>query len=127
MSDKSLYDRLGGIYGIGAVVDDFVDRIMSDPVLNANPKIAEAHDNITPGGFKYYITEFVSSAIGGPQTYTGRTMIDSHAHLKMTNAEWDAFVHDFNQSLHKFDVPEAEQAEIIAVVGSLKGEMGLVD
>lgn len=31
----SLYDRLGGVYGIATVVDNFVDRIMVDPRLNA--------------------------------------------------------------------------------------------
>ena len=32
----SLYDRLGGVYSIATVVDDFIDRIMHDPRLNAN-------------------------------------------------------------------------------------------
>jgi len=37
----TLYDRLGGVYSIATVVDDFVDRIMIDPRLNANPKVDE--------------------------------------------------------------------------------------
>ena len=38
---STLYDRLGGVYSIATVVDDFVDRIMIDPRLNANPKVDE--------------------------------------------------------------------------------------
>ncbi|MEM7113209.1 MAG: group 1 truncated hemoglobin [Chloroflexota bacterium] len=127
MTQATLYERLGGVYAIAAVVDDFVDRIMADPILEANPHIAEAHKRITGAGFKYLVTEFVCEVAGGPQKYTGRSMYDSHVHLKMTNAEWDAFVHDFQQSLFKFEVPAQERSELLAAVGPLKAEMGLID
>src|SRR5215217_3940728 len=55
----SLYERLGGVYAIAVVVDDFIDRIMGDPRLNANPRVDEAHHRVTPQGFKYYVTEQV--------------------------------------------------------------------
>ena len=51
----SLYERLGGVYAIAAVVDDFIDRIMVDPRLNANPKVDEAHHRVTKAGFKYLV------------------------------------------------------------------------
>ena len=50
---QSLYERLGGVYAIAAVVDDFIDRIMDDPQLNANPKVDEAHHRVSRAGFKY--------------------------------------------------------------------------
>ncbi len=43
---RSLYERLGGVYAIAAVVDDFIDRVMDDPRLNANPKVDEAHHRV---------------------------------------------------------------------------------
>jgi hemoglobin len=49
----SLYDRLGGVYSIATVVDDFIDRIMVDPRLNANPRVAESHHRVPPTGFQY--------------------------------------------------------------------------
>ena len=55
----SLYDRLGGVYSIATVIDDFIDRIMVDPRLNANPKVDEAHHRVPPAGFKYLVTEMV--------------------------------------------------------------------
>lgn len=120
---ESLYERLGGIFAIATVVDDFIDRIMADPRLNANPAVDEAHHKVPPAGFKYLVTEMVGMATGGPQTYTGRTMTDSHRHLNITPQEWDAFMDDFQQTLDKFQVPAAEQAELKAIVESTYGEI----
>src|SRR5207244_5296259 len=84
----SLYERLGGIYNIATVVDDFIDRIMVDDRLNANPCVDEAHHRASPPGFKYLVTEQLGEASGGPQRYTGRSMEDSHPHLLITADEW---------------------------------------
>jgi hemoglobin len=81
----SLYSRLGGVYSIATVVDDFINRIMVDPRLNANPLVDEAHHRVPPAGFKYLVTEMVCWATGGPQKYTGKSMADSHAQLKVTS------------------------------------------
>jgi len=115
-----LYDRLGGVYNIAVVVDDFIDRIMVDPRLNANPRVDEAHHRVSPQGFKYYVTEMVCEAAGGPQTYSGRSMGDSHRHLMITEEEWQAFMDDFQQTLDKFEVPQPEQEELTAIVESTK-------
>ena len=53
----SLYDRLGGLYNIATVVDDLIDRVMTDARLNANPRVDEAHHRVSPAGFKYFVTE----------------------------------------------------------------------
>src|SRR6202795_5317213 len=98
----SLYDRLGGVYAIAVVVDDFIDRIMDNPRLNANPKVDEAHHRVSRAGFKYLVTEMVCWATGGPQKYSGRSMADSHAHLDITEAEWQVFLADLRASLDKF-------------------------
>ena len=114
----SLYDRLGGVYNIATVVDDFIDRIMVDPRLNANPHVDEAHHRVSAAGFKYLVTEMVCWATGGPQQYSGRSMGDSHRHLKITEGEWGSFMDDFQQTLNKFSVPEGEQDELKAIVES---------
>jgi hemoglobin len=86
--------------------------------LNANPLVDEAHHRVPPAGFKYLVTEMVCWAAGGPQKYTGRSMKESHHHLKITAGEWQAFLDDFQQTLDKFAVPQAEQAELKAIVES---------
>src|SRR5260370_40301548 len=97
----SLYNRLGGVYSIATVVDDFIDRVMADPRLNANPFGDEAHHRVPPAGFKYLVTEMVCWATGGPQKYTGKSMAESHSHLKITGGEWEAGLDDFQQTLDK--------------------------
>ncbi|HEX7229559.1 MAG TPA: group 1 truncated hemoglobin [Candidatus Binatia bacterium] len=114
----SLYERLGGVYSIAVVVDDFVDRVMADPRLNANPAVDEAHHKVPPAGFKYLVTEMVCWATGGPQKYSGRSMTESHRHLNITPKEWDAFMNDFEQTMDKFKVPGAERAELRGIVES---------
>lgn len=122
-STGSLYERLGGVYAIATVVDDFIDRVMDDPRLNANPKVDEAHHRVSPAGFKYLVTEQVCAATGGPQRYTGRSMFDSHAHLDITEAEWQAFLDDLRQTFDKFQIPSGERAELLAIVESTKPDI----
>ena len=76
-----------------------------------------------PAGFKYLVREMVCWATGGPQEYTGRSMKDSHQHLTITAIEWEAFLDDLQQTLDKFAVPQAEQAEIKAIVASTRADI----
>ena len=96
---------------------------MKDARLNANPAVNEAHHKVPPPGFKYLVTEMVGWATGGPQKYTGRSMPDSHRHLNIRPKEWEAFMDDFQQTLDKFSVPAAEQAELKAIVKSTYGDI----
>jgi hemoglobin len=66
----SLYERLGSVYSIATVIDDFIDRIMVDPRLNANPRVDEAHHRVSPAGFKYLVTEMVCWATGAGRKST---------------------------------------------------------
>jgi hemoglobin len=116
----SLYDRLGGVYNIAPVVDDLIDRVMIDPRLNANPHVDEAHHRVSAAGFKYFVTEMLCQAAGGPQQYSGRSMGDSHRHLMITDEEWLAFMDDLQQTLDKFGVPQPEQNEIKVIVESTR-------
>ena len=98
---------------------------MHNPILNANPKVNEAHHKVTPPGFKYLVTEMVGWATGGPQKYTGKSMFDSHAHLDITEAEWQAFMQDLRDCFAKFKIPAQEHSELIAIVESTKKDIVL--
>ena len=69
------------------------------------------------------MTALVCEVTGGPCKYTGRTMKESHQHLNITQAEWDAMVEDFKTTLNKFKVPQREQQELITIVGSTKNDI----
>jgi len=120
---QSLYERLGGAYKIATLVDDFIDRITADPRLNENPQLKAANQRGSAAGFKYLVTELTCWAAGGPQTYTGRSMGDSHRHLQITEAEWDYFIDDFRQTLDKYQVAQQEQQELLQLLQRSKSEV----
>jgi hemoglobin len=125
---KSLYERLGGEASISAVVDDFVNRAAADPAVNftrANvpgaPKWDPTPENVAL--LKTRITQFVCMATGGPQKYEGKSMKDAHAGMKITDAEFNAIAADLTASLNKFNVPQQEQNELLAIVGTTRGDI----
>lgn len=121
--ETSLYDRLGGVYAIATVVDDFIERVAADSLLNANPAIKEARDRVPAAGLKYRVTELVCQSTGGPCKYTGRSMKESHKHLNITGKDWDALAADFKATLDKFKVPEKEQQELFTIIASTKKDI----
>lgn len=120
---KSLYERLGGVYPIAVVVDEFINRLLVNDVLNANPAIDAARKRVPAPGLKYHVSALVCQATGGPCSYTGRTMKQAHAHLNITEREWQEMVRVFRQVLDHFKVPAAEQQELVAIVESTKGDI----
>jgi hemoglobin len=121
--EKTLYDRLGGVYAIATVVDDFIERLLVNDVLNANPRIKEARDRVPKAGLKFHVTAIVCQVSGGPKVYTGRSMKESHQHLQISEAEWQAMAREFKKSLDKFKVPDREQQELFAIVESTKKDI----
>jgi len=121
--EKPLYERLGGVYAIASVVDDFIERLLVNNVLNANPAISEARKRVPKAGLKFQVTALVCQVTGGPQKYTGRPMKDAHQRLNITEKEWQAMVSDFKKTLDSFKVPEKEQQELFGIIGSTKGDI----
>jgi hemoglobin len=120
---KPLYDRLGGVYSLATVVDDFIERLLVNDTLNANPAIREARARVPKAGLKFHVTALVCAATGGPCMYTGRSMKDSHAKLNINEAQWQAMLADFRKTLDKFKVPSREQQELITIVGRTKKDI----
>ncbi|HEV8582813.1 MAG TPA: group 1 truncated hemoglobin [Thermoanaerobaculia bacterium] len=122
-AEKSLYERLGGLAPISVVVSDFIDALVPDEMLNQNPAIREARERVPAAYLKFHVTALVCQATGGPCQYTGRTMKESHAHLHITEAEWQRMAQVFKQILDKYKVPEKEQQDLFAVVGTTKADI----
>lgn len=122
-AEPSLYERLGGAYPIAVVVDDFIDRLLANDVLNANPAIDRARTRVPAPGLKFHVTTLVCQVTGGPCEYVGRNMKEAHAHLNITEREWQAMLADFRATLDTYEVPAAEQAELVAIVESTKPQI----
>jgi hemoglobin len=122
-AEKSLYDRLGGAYPISIVVDSFIDLLLANDVLNANPAIKAARDRVPAAGLKFHVTSLMCEATGGPCKYTGRNMKDAHAHLNIGEKEWGAMAADFQRVLNNHGVPAKEQQELFAIAASVKTDI----
>ena len=119
----SLYDRLGGLAPISVVVSDFIDALVPDSVLNANPAIDAARKAVPAPYLKYHVTAMVCQATGGPCQYHGREMKESHAHMNITEQEWDRMVTLFKGVLAKHRVPAKETQELVDIIGSTKADI----
>ncbi|MCH7510343.1 MAG: group 1 truncated hemoglobin [Proteobacteria bacterium] len=120
---ESLYDRLGGLAPISVVVSDFIDALVPDEVLNENPAIDAARQSVPAPYLKYHVTALVCQATGGPCEYHGRAMKESHAHLNITESEWDRMVTIFKEVLAKHLVPATETQELLDIVDSTKADI----
>ena len=134
-SEKSLYDRLGGIFAIAAVVNYFSDEIIKDPIAGAqsnNPALREWHtkqlDRLP--GLKFMRTLWVAKVSGGPFQYTptrpGSTNLgleEAHKKLKISPPEFDAVAAVLSRSLDHFAVPQTEKTEVLAAFAAHKDEV----
>ncbi len=121
--DKPLYDRLGGVYPISVVVEQFVNLSLANDVLNANTAIKAVVDQMPVAGLKYHLTAMVCQQTGGPCKYTGRSMKESHAHLDIGEKEWQAMVADFRRAMNDSGIPVKEQDELVAIIESTKKDI----
>ncbi|MCS6294446.1 MAG: group 1 truncated hemoglobin, partial [Nitrospira sp.] len=117
MTDKSLYDRLGGKPAITAVVEDFVGRVAADSRING--KFATA--NIPR--LKMLLVDQICQASGGPCTYTGRDMKTTHASMGISGDDFDSLVGDLVATLNKFKVGDREKNELLGALGPMKKDI----
>lgn len=115
--DRTLFERLGGLAAITAVVDDFVNRTTTDA------RIKHRFFNTDATQLKKLLTEFVAQATGGAVSYTGRDMASAHAGMDLVDDEFNALVENLVASLDKFHVPEREKNELLGALGPLKPQV----
>ncbi len=134
-TEKSLYERLGGIFAIAAVVDHFSDAIVKNPVVGKNSKNAALRDwhrnslGRLPG-LKFMRTLWVAEVSGGPYKFTptkpGQTPLgleNAHRDLKISPAEFDEVAAELGRSLDFAKVPAKEKGEVLAAFAAHKGEV----
>src|SRR5215472_19027795 len=106
---KSLYDRLGGLGAINALTTSWVARVGGDD--RANGKFVRTD---IPRLMKE-VAEHLCEVTGGPCTYTGRSMAETHAGMGTTAGEFDIVMQHLDGALDKLDVPQEEQDELVGL------------
>lgn len=135
MAEASLYERLGGVFAIAAVVDHFSDAIVKNPLVgqqSANPQLREWHTNNLGRlpGLKWMRTLWVCEVAGGPQKYvatrpgsTDLGLEEAHRNLRITPDEFDEVAAELGRTLDAVGVPEQEKGEVLAAFAAHKGEV----
>lgn len=118
--EESLYERLGGTYGIAGAVDDLVDRLYHNDAANQNPAVQEFHAEGGQAGFKYLVTAWSIEATGGPEVYPGRDMEEAHVDLDVSEHDFDIVATAIRQTLHQVGVPEQEEEEFMDIIESYR-------
>jgi len=120
MSEKSLYERLGGYDAVSAVANDLLPRLRGDSQL------ARFWDHRGDDGIereKQLLIDFLCSSAGGPVYYTGRDMKTSHSGMRISESDWTAFRGHLDATLGTFQVPRAEHEEVVAFIQSTKADI----
>ena len=133
--EKSLYERLGGVFAIAAVVDHFSDAVVKNSVVgqkSKNPRLRDWHTKNLErlAGLKFMRTLWVCNAAGGPfefaATKPGTTPLgleEAHRDLRISPAEFDAVAAELGRTLDFFKVPKREKAEVLAAFAAHKDEV----
>jgi len=133
--EKSLYERLGGVFAIAAVVDHFSDAVVKNPIVgqeSKNPQLREWHTKSLERlpGLKFMRTLWVCDVSGGPfkfaATRPGATPLgleEAHRNLRISPAEFDEVAAELGRSLDHFKVPKGEKAEVLEAFAAHKDEV----
>lgn len=135
MAEQSLYDRLGGVFAIAAVVDHFSDAVVKNPIVgqaSKNPALREWHTQNLGRlpGLKFMRTLWVCDVAGGPfdfqATKPGHDSLaleEAHRRFKISPDEFDEVAAELGRTLDFVGVPAAEKAEVLGAFNAHKGEV----
>ena len=120
MTDKTLYERLGGYDAISAVVKDLLPRLMSDSQLG---RFWENRGEDGINREEQLLIDFLCSSAGGPLLYTGRDNKTSHKGMGISESDWEKFIAHLNATLEKFELPQQEHSDVIGFIESTKADI----
>ncbi len=120
MSDKTLYERLGGYDAISAVVNDLLPRLMADTQLGRFWQ-HRGEDGINRE--KQLLVDYLCANAGGPMLYTGRDNQTSHKGMGISESDWEAFMGHLDATLNSFKVPQQERNDVIGFVQGTRADI----
>jgi hemoglobin len=116
----TLYERLGGASRIAAIVDDFVDLHLANPLIKARFSRLDAGQVDLA---KRHATEFFCAGSGGPERYTGKDLLTAHKGMNISEQEYIAAIDDVLSAMEKHGAQQPERDDVVAILYSLKGQV----
>jgi hemoglobin len=119
-SEKNLYARIGGYDTIAAVVDEFLQTLSTHPQMarfSASMNLDSRKRN------RQLTLDYLAAASGGPTLYLGKDMKLAHAGLGISASDWKIALDHLERALAKFEVPQRESKELLAIFDGLRGEI----
>jgi hemoglobin len=135
MADQTLYERLGGVFAIAAVVNHFSDAVVKNAIAGQgsdNPALREWHiaKLARLPGLKFMRTLWLCDVAGGPFEYVGTkpghdsiSLEEAHRELEISSDEFDAVAAELGRSLDFFKVPQLEKDQVLAAFAAHKAEV----
>ena len=120
-ADKGLCNRLGGVFGIAAVVNRFSDAVIANPLLNQNPALVAWNQNEAPTrlpGLKVLRTMWIADQAGCKVTFTGLPLEQAHDRLNLTQAEFAEVGAEIVRALQFFQVAQSDIDLLVSIYGT---------
>ncbi len=115
--ENPLFARLGGQPAINKVVDEFVE------ITGNDPRISMFFTNVDKEKLRQSMYVHVCAITGGGCTYEGKSMVEAHTGMKLTQADFDAFIDDLQKTLAKLSVPARESGEVVAAFKGMQADV----
>lgn len=115
--DDSLYRELGEQAGITRIVEGMLLNIAADP------RIVRHFENIDIERLRDKLVEQICVEAGGPCTYTGDSMEESHKGQNLTPSDFNALVENLQEAMSAQNVPMPAQNRLLARLAPMRAQV----
>jgi len=120
MSDKTLFERIGGEDTLDALVNLFYRKVLADNELSS------FFDGVDMDEQRAKQKLFLTAAFGGSDNYSGDDQGDAHEHLVEKHLSTSQFVSVsvyLRATLEELNVPATEIVDVMAIAGAIIAHM----
>jgi hemoglobin len=114
------WEEVGGTNKMRRVVELFVDRAVADPRINYDRGGRYPQNEETIVRTKSLALAFLSSALGGPLSYNGRSLADVHQPMAINARELDAFLAHFQDALCECGLPPSVISRLMVAIAAVR-------
>lgn len=115
--DDSLYRDLGEQAGITRIVEGMLLNIAADP------RIVRHFENVDIVRLRDKLVEQICVEAGGPCTYTGDSMEESHKGQNLTPSDFNALVENLQDAMSAQGVPMPAQNRLLARLAPMRAQV----